>query len=987
MGVAMTTKGGEAAGGASGETKGLATWAQRPSAQVLDQLGTDPETGLAPQEAASRLEQYGPNQLQEAPPRTLWQKLLDQFKEVLVLILLGAAIISGSLGEWVDAAAIMLIVIVNAVLGVTQESRAEEALTALKRMSAPKARVLRGGQFVEIPAAEVVPGDVIRLETGDLVPADARIIQEANLRVDESALTGESVPVEKHAGELRSEAGNALGDMHNLVFASTTVSYGRGLAVAYATGMNTAIGRIAGMLQGGEVEETPLQRRMAELGRTLGVLAGILVALVFLAGLLRGEPVLEMFMTAISLAVAAIPEGLPAVVTIVLALGVQRMARRRAIIRRLPAVETLGTATVIASDKTGTLTKNEMTVVRIFTGDRLYMVTGEGYEPRGEIQLDGKAVSPKDEVDMTAMLAAMSLCNDARIEERAKEDGGRRVIGDPTEGALLVAAEKAGLGLQELSRLYPRVAEIPFESSRKRMTTFHKLAGSMFAESGFAALGGLVKTWPWERSERWSESTGGRVNDDVKDSASGRINGSANGSTKAMDAEVAFTKGAPEEVLFRCTHIFKDGAFYPLGSEERQQILGVAASLAEQAFRVLAVAYRVWDTRPQELRAEEVEAEMVFLGFVAEIDPPRPEVKEAVAAAHRAGIRPVMITGDHKATAVAIARELGIWEENSQALTGAELEKMDDARLTELAPRVRVYARVSPEHKLRIVKALQAHRNVVAVTGDGVNDAPALKGADIGVAMGITGTDVAKGAADMVLADDNFATIVSAIREGRVIYANIRKVIHYLLSCNIGEIVAIFFGIVLGWGRVLTPIQILWVNLVTDGLPALALGVEPPEKGVMNERPRDPKEGVFSRGLGWQIAWQGILIGLVTLAVYRWEILTRGDIVRAETVAFMTLALVQLLHSFNTRSLTQSIFTLGPLKNRALLVALGASLVLQFAVLTIPALRPVFDVTPLTWRDWGFVALAALAVLAAVEVVKAVSRVISGRREGFPAGK
>ncbi|MBE3576342.1 MAG: cation-translocating P-type ATPase [Limnochordales bacterium] len=984
MSVAMTAKTGETAGQNLSE---LTLWSQRPTAQVLEQLGSDPENGLSPQEAARRLEQYGPNQLEEAPPRTLWQKLFDQLKEVLVLILLGAALISGLLGEWVDAAAILLIVIVNAVLGVTQESRAEEALAALKRMSAPKARVLRGGQFVEIPAAEVVPGDIIRLETGDLVPADARIIQAANLRVDESALTGESVPVEKHAGELPPEAGNSLGDMHNLVFASTTVSYGRGLAVAYATGMNTAIGRIAGMLQGGEAEETPLQRRMAELGRTLGVLAGILVAIVFVAGLLRDEPVLEMFLTAISLAVAAIPEGLPAVVTIVLALGVQRMARRRAIIRRLPAVETLGTATVIASDKTGTLTKNEMTVVRIFSGGRLYTVTGEGYEPRGEIQLDGKAVVPQHEPGLTALLAAMSLCNDARLEERPKEEGGRRVIGDPTEGALLVAAEKAGLDLKLLNRVYPRIAEIPFESSRKRMTTFHKVAS---AAGGRTEIPGeLLLAWPWERGASGSAAAAaGAGTADGVACAPGEAGGaSAEGGRQVGACEVAFTKGAPEEVLFRCTHIFKDGEVYPLSSEERQQILGVAASLAEQAFRVLAVAYRIWDLRPQELRAEEVEAEMVFLGFVAEIDPPRPEVKEAVAAAHRAGIRPVMITGDHKATAVAIARELGIWEEGSQALTGAELEQMDDARLIEVSPRVRVYARVAPEHKLRIVRALQAHRHVVAVTGDGVNDAPALKGADIGVAMGITGTDVAKGAADMVLADDNFATIVSAIREGRVIYANIRKVVHYLLSCNIGEIVAIFLGIVLGWGRVLTPIQILWVNLVTDGLPALALGVEPPEKGVMNERPRDPKEGIFSRGLGWHIAWQGVLIGLVTLAVYRWEMLTRGDIVRAETVAFMTLALVQLLHSFNTRSLTQSIFTLGWFKNRALLVAVAASLVLQFAVLTIPVLRPVFDVTPLSWQDWGFVSLAALAVLTVVELVKAVSRMIAGRRQTHPAGK
>lgn len=922
----------------------VSDWAGRSPEAVCQQLGSDPSRGLTAAEAAKRLEAYGPNRLHEPPPRTLWQKLYDQLKEVLVLILIGAAVISGILGEWLDAGVILLIVLLNAILGVTQESRAEEALAALRKLSAPKARVLREGEFREIPAAEVVPGDVVRLETGDLVPADARLIEAFNLRIDESALTGESVPVEKTAGELPADATQSLGDLRNLVFAGTTVSYGRGLAVVYGTGMNTAIGRIAGMLQeAAAIEETPLQRRMAELGRTLGVLAGVLVVVVFLAGLWRGEAMLDMFLTAVSLAVAAIPEGLAAVVTIVLALGVQRMARRHAIVRRLPAVETLGTATVIASDKTGTLTKNEMTVVRIYAGGRLYRVTGEGYSPRGEIEGQGEGGVRNGVV---ALLEAMALCNDARLEESSPASGegadgkvsreGRKVIGDPTEGALLVAAEKAKIGLVRLREEFPRVDEIPFDSGRKRMTTFHQITEGRRGESP-------VTAGPF----------------------------------------VSFTKGAPEEVLFRCSHIYQDGAVHPLADEERHQILGVAASLAEQAFRVLAAAYKSWDTRPERMEVDLVENGMVFLGFVAEIDPPRPEVKEAVAQARQAGITPVMITGDHKATAVAIARELGIWQEGSQALTGAEVERLSDDELKHLAPRVTVYARVSPEHKLRIVKALQAHGHIVAVTGDGVNDAPALKRADIGVAMGITGTEVAKGAADMVLADDNFATIVAAIQEGRVIYANIRKVIHYLLSCNIGEIVAIFFGIILGWGRVLTPIQILWVNLVTDGLPALALGVEPLERGVMNERPRDPKEGIFGRGLGWQIAWQGVLVGVMTLLVYRWDLAMRGDRLRAETVAFMTLSLVQLVHSFNTRSLRQSLFRIGWLRNRPLVLAVGVSLLLQLMVLTVPFLRPVFDVVPLSVRDWATVMMAAVTMLGVVEIVKAAVRFLGRSQAGI----
>ena len=907
-------------------------WATADLEAVTQELGVAADQGLGSEEAARRLETYGPNRLAEAPGRSFLQMVWDQVTEPLVLILIAAAFLSAVLGEWADVIVILAIVVLNALLGASQEQRAEASLAALKRMGAPTARVLRDGRVREVPAEELVPGDVILIEAGDSVPADARLVETASLRADESALTGESEPVEKNHKPLNPEKVHGLGDLSNLIFNGTNIAYGRGRAVVYATGMKTALGQIAGLLAAEPQEETPLQRRMGEVGRTLGVAAGILVLVVFIVGLIRGQAILEMLLTAVSLAVAAIPEGLPAIVTIVLALGVQRMAARKAIIRRLPAVETLGTATVIASDKTGTLTLNRMTVT--------HMVT-----PQGEVDLsEGSseaAAAAQSGVSLTAqapvkgqlsadvawLVAGAALANDSRLEE---EGGTVRAVGDPTETALLEVARRLGVSIRDLGDAFPRVAELPFDSDRKRMTTFHRPGeGAETLVPGVRGLGEIV----------------------------------------------AFTKGAPDVVLERCQSILTPEGVRPLTDEDRSHILQANDRLAAQALRVLAVACRAWPAVPEPLEAETAEQELIFVGLMGMLDPPRPEVAASIREAKGAGIRTIMVTGDHATTAAAIAKRLELVDpaQEVQVVSGRELDAMDDETLREKVRTVSVFARVSPEHKLRIVRALKANGGVVAVTGDGVNDAPALKGADIGCAMGISGTDVSRAAADMVLADDNYATIVSAVREGRVIYANIRKAIHYLLSCNIGEIVAIFFGIALGLGSPLTPIQILWVNLVTDGLPALALGVEPAEPGVMERRPRNPKESIFSGGLGLQMIWQGFLIGFLTLGVYWWALthVTPGE---ARTLAFATLALTQLAHSFNVRSAYASLFQIGWFSNRSLLLAVFASAALQVAVMVIPFVAPFFDVVPLTGLDVELLILATVTPWVVVELYKLVHR-------------
>ncbi|NMB12254.1 MAG: calcium-translocating P-type ATPase, SERCA-type [Firmicutes bacterium] len=900
-------------------------WYRMSREEAATTLTTDMHTGLSPEEAAKRIRQYGPNELQAQPGRTIWSMLLDQFREVMVLMLIGAAIISGLVGEVEDTIIILLIVVLNAILGVVQESKAENSLAALKKLSAPMATVIRGGKPQQIAARELVPGDLIVLDAGTNIPADARLVEAANLRCEEAALTGESVPVEKTVGALEDKDAG-IGDWANMVFCGTTTVYGRGKALVVETGMQTQIGRIASMIQAAPQEPTPLQLKLEELGKSLGAVALVLVVLVFLAGLLRGEPAFEMFMTAISLAVAAIPEGLPAIVTIVLALGVQRMIKRQAIIRKLPAVETLGTATVIASDKTGTLTQNEMTVTHLYINDELLGVTGQGYEPKGKFL--GPDGQPKEEPladqHLNVLLHGFSLANDAQFD--ANSDG-YDIIGDPTEGALVVAAAKAGISVDD-EGIYPRIEELPFDSRRKRMTTFHKV-GNNGTLSGNEALGTSL---------------------------------------------VSFSKGAPDVLLSLCTHIYTQGEVRTLSDAKREQLLEVNATLGQKALRVLALAFRCWEKMPDAISPETVEEDLVFVGFAGMIDPPRPEVKAAVEVAKEAGIRTVMVTGDHKLTATAIARELGILEREDQlVVSGPELERLTDSELQEMIEGVRVFARVSPEHKVRIVDALKGKGHVVAMTGDGVNDAPALKRADIGASMGITGTDVAKEASEMVLADDNFATIVAAVAEGRTIYSNIRKAIYYLLSCNVGEIFTIFMSIMLGWGRPLTAIQILWINLVTDGLPALALGVEPSETGVMHQKPRSSRESVFAGGMSYRIMLYGCLIGLLGLVAYYLGIQRGAPVAMARSMAFATLAFSQLFQALNARS-TESLFRVGLFSNKYMVLALAGSASLQLMVMLIPALQRVFGVVPLDLVHWDLVIGLSIVPVVVGEIQKLMGR-------------
>ncbi|MGB4216247.1 MAG: calcium-translocating P-type ATPase, SERCA-type [Thermacetogeniaceae bacterium] len=878
-------------------------------------LGTDLHQGLSPEEAERRLGEYGPNVLKEPPPRSIFSMFIDQIKEVLVLILIAAAVISGLVGEWADSLVIMIIVMLNACLGVYQEHKAEEALKALKKMTKPVAKVIRAGSTCEVNVESLVPGDIVLLEAGDSLPADIRLTETISMQTNEAALTGESVPVEKDTAPLEKE-NVGIGDRKNMGFMGTTVTTGRGRGIVVATGMSTELGKIAELIQATPPESTPLQRRLGELGKYMGIIAGVIVLIVFLTGLLRGEELLGMFMIAISLAVAAVPEGLPAVVTLGLAMGVTKMSRRRAVVRRLPAVETLGTVTVICSDKTGTLTKNEMTVTRLYTDGQNFEVTGVGYEPEGEfIDDQGNAIEPLSNQNLMFMLMGGLLCTDAEMK---KADDNWRVIGDPTEGALVVAAAKTGLRKTELERESPRLAEIPFDSGRKMMTTFN------------------------------------RINDKI----------------------YSFTKGAPDLLVARCSSILKGTGFEPLSEEDRKQLLKINSRWASQGERVLALAIREWKEVPEKPKADQVENDMTFVGYFSMIDPARPEVKEAVDVGKGAGIRTVMITGDHRDTAVAIARELGIWHEGDNAVSGEQLQKMDDQELKRVVLNTTVFARVSPEDKLRIVTALKEHKHVVAMTGDGVNDAPALKRADIGVSMGITGTEVAKEASSMVLMDDNYATIVSAVEEGRTIYSNIRKSIHYLLSCNIGEIITIFSSILVGVGSPLTAIQILWLNLVTDGLPALALGVEPAEKDVMKQPPRKPDEGVFAGGMGVKIVWQGIVIGLLALAVYLLALRWGRTLPEAHTMTFATMALMQLVHSFNARSMEHSIFNLGIASNRSLIFAFFASAAITAAVIFVPFLREFFDTALLRVSDWFVVFGFALIPLIIVEI----SKMIKGER-------
>ena len=884
--------------------------------ETAQALETDLSNGLPGDQAQFRLTRYGPNTLREEKGRGRLKIFLDQFGDFIIWVLFGAALVSGFLQEWVDALAIIAIVILNAVLGFVQENRAEKSLLALKKMAAPFSKVIRGGVRDSIPSAGLVPGDLIEIEAGDHVPADSRLVWHTpNFAVQEASLTGESTPVLKTTLELE-ERDVPLAERANIVYMGTAVVVGKARALVAETGMRTELGRIAGMIQSITSETTPLQRRLDQFGKWVVYLCFGLVGIVFLMGLIRGGEILEMFLTAVSLAVAAIPEGLPAVVTVALALGVQRMIRRNVLIRKLPSVETLGCATVICSDKTGTLTKNEMTVRSIFTMTGMYEVTGTGYEPRGEILRDGAPVDPKTNADLTACLRAGALCNGAELVE---SEGAFKILGDPTEGAILTAAAKAGWRKDKLTADAPFVEEIPFDSERKLMTIV-----------------------------RWNPERG---------------------------FHVAYVKGAPDVLLERCSKVLENGVERPKTEADLGRILDVNSRLSDQALRVLAVAVRPFAREPEEYHASHIETDLTFVGLIAMIDPPREEVKDAVAKCRHSGIKTVMITGDHKNTAVAIARELGFFGEDSLALTGQELDALSEADYEREIDRTCVYARVSPEHKLRTVRAWRKRGDVVAMTGDGVNDAPAVKEADIGVAMGITGTDVTKEVSDMIITDDNFASIVAAVEEGRGIYDNIKKFIHYLLSCNSGEILVMFTASLFGLPIPLLPIQILWVNLVTDGFPALALGMDPVEKDIMDRPPRATDESVITRGRMGLILSQGFLIALSALAAFCFVLLVENEgIVRARTAAMFTMTCAQLFHSLNCRSQYRSLFQLGLFTNIKLLFAASASFLLQVLILYMPITQRIFRVESLSLLDMAVMILLSSLPLWVMELAKLANR-------------
>ena len=860
--------------------------------QVLDTLDTDPDQGLSQGEGARRLAGYGENKLEKAKPPGLFRQVLAQLRDPMILVLLAAAALSFFAGggqDWLDTAIILLIVVFNTVISVSQEDNARKALEALEKLAAPRARVLREGVERRLESTHLVPGDILLLEAGDYVPADGRILWAAGLQTDESAMTGESLPVHKRAGD-GLPPDTPLAERKNMVIGGTVVTGGRAKVVVTATGMQTEMGKIAGLLLRQGQGETPLQRKMKEVSRVLSLVCVGVCAVMFGVGMLQHRDILDMFLTAVALAVAAIPEGLPAIVTIVLAVGVGRMARRNAIIKRLPAVETLGCASVICSDKTGTLTKNQMTVLEVWT----------------------PAPALRDRA-----LTLGTLCGDA-------QEGPGGYIGDPTETAIAQAAAQAGLEKAALERDMPRRGEAPFDSVRKRMATCHALP-----------------------------------------------NGEA----------LVAVKGAPEAVLARCTHLLGAQGPRPLTDGDRRRIAQVGGDLAGQALRVLAVAQRLQPALPKSMAAESLEAELTFVGLIGMMDPPRPEVRQAVDRCAGAGIRPVMITGDHKDTAVAIAKQLNIYRPGDKAIDGAGLDFLPQETLEEEIEAFSVYARVTPEHKMRIVQAWQRRGHVVAMTGDGVNDAPALKAADIGCAMGKTGTDVAKGAADMILTDDNFATVVAAVEQGRGIYANIRKAIHYLLSCNIGEILTIFLATLLPVSQApLSPVQLLWLNLVTDSLPALALGMEPVEKTAMTQPPRGKEEPLFSKAFSRRLAWQGALVGGITLLAYGLGFHLTGTFAVANTMAFATLTFSQLFHAFDVRSETTPLFRLGVLSNKAMNKAFLAGAALQAAVLLAPPLQGAFSVVPLALEQWGMVLALALTPLVVCEIEKALRRARAGRR-------
>lgn len=863
-------------------------WYKKSKNEILQELDVDEKNGLSSTEALRRLEKYGKNKLETKKKKTLFKQFLSQLKDVMIYILIIAAIISAFLGEISDALIILLVIIINAVIGVIQESKAEKALDALKELSTPKALVKRDGSLKEILSEDIVTGDIVIIDAGRYIPGDLRLIDTANLKIEESAFTGESVPSEKDASFLPDKE-VPIGDQNNMAFMSTLATYGRGVGVVVGTGMNTEIGKIAKMIEQEENDETPLQKKLSELGKILGFLAVGICILIFIISFFQGRDLLEMFLTSISLAVAAIPEGLPAIVAIVLALGVQRMVKKNAIIRKLPAVETLGSVSIICSDKTGTLTQNKMTVTTIYAND--------SYIKESEFNLNDN--------ESKLLVDCMVLCNDATYSEKSQ-------TGDPTEIALLESPFKLNILKEKLEKEFKRIDEIPFDSDRKLMTTVN-----------------LV--------------------DDKK-------------------ARV-FTKGALDSILSICNKISINGKLLDFSKEYKAKVLENSNIMSDKALRVLAFAYK--DISKENIVLDSLEKDLVFIGMVGMIDPPRLEVKDSIKLCKSAGITPVMITGDHKNTAFAIANELGIAEDISQAITGHEIDKFKEEEFNEKIINYRVFARVSPEHKVKIVKAFKSHGNIVSMTGDGVNDAPSLKAADIGVAMGITGTDVSKGASDMILTDDNFSTIVSAVEEGRKIYLNIKKSIVFLLSCNLGEILTLFTAILLNWNSPLQPIHILWVNLITDSFPALALGVDKTKEDVMNNPPRNPKESIFIKSDKIQLIINGVLIGGITLFAFKLgERLYADSLIHAQTMAFVVLSVSQLFLSLSLRSNTKSAFSLGIFSNKYLVYSILLGIFLQVIIISISFIANIFKVTPLLLYDWIVVILVSLIPFAINEILK-----------------
>ncbi len=910
-------------------------WHTMPIDEVIRSVDTNTDTGLCRTEAENRLKEFGYNQLEEKEGVSPIILFLGQFNDFIVWVLIAAAIVSGFMGEWVDALAIIAIVIINAIIGFIQEYRAEKSLAALQKMSVPFSKVMRDGQVHSIPFQDIVPGDVVLLEAGDYVPADGRLCSSFSLRTQEASLTGESTPVGKSTESLLNSS-LPIGDRENMMFMGTSVTSGKGTCVIVATGMRTELGKIAGLIREAGKEETPLQRKLEVFGKKLVYLCLGIVTIVFLLELWRNDPLLEAFLTSVSLAVAAIPEGLPAIVTIALALGVQRMVKRHALIRKLPSVETLGCATVICSDKTGTLTQNEMTVRKIFVNGKIIDVSGTGYAPKGDFTINGMPPSEVDQRALKTVLGIGILCTNAHLK---KENTSWNIIGDPTEGAILSAAAKADIWKEALEKKLSLLSEIPFDSNRKKMSTVRN--------TPHACL-------------------------------------------------LICEKGAADIILNDCTKIYVDGELRDLTENDIQTILNENNRMAGAALRVLGVAFKPFDLKISNPVSSIIERDMIFAGLLAMIDPPRPEVKRAVATCHKAGITTVMITGDHKNTAIAIGEELGFLNSNLRAIDGMELDTLSDDALEKEVSKIAVYARVSAKHKLRIVKAWKKQGAVVAMTGDGVNDAPAIKEASIGISMGIAGTDVTKEASDMVITDDNFASIVAAVEEGRGIYDNIKKSIHYLLSCNTGEILTMLFASIFNLPLPLFPVQILWINIATDGLPALALGVDTVDPEIMGRPARRSAEQIIDKKLGALMIFQGFIIGLSTLLAYLcvlyytssarpchpyyWfcrEVMPcalSGDVARARTVAFCVMVISQLFHSFSCRNIKLSLFKIGVFTNKKLLIATGISLAMQIAIVHIPYFEGIFKVTPLGTKDWFIVFGFSFLIFIIMEIVKYFKR-------------